>query len=64
MPAVVFTARSVTELLSIRARDQADEPYIYTGGGKETGITSGLPTELRSLTYVFNHIHDQVIPDS
>ncbi|KAF9458834.1 L-aminoadipate-semialdehyde dehydrogenase [Collybia nuda] len=51
MPAAVFVARSITELLAIRARDQSDEPYIYTGGGKETGITSGSLTELRSLTF-------------
>lgn len=46
MPAVVFKAKSLTELLDIRAREQGDQPYIYTGSPDDAGVT------LQSLTYV------------
>ena len=46
MPAVVFKAKSLTELLAIRARDQGEQSYIYTG------ITDDADITLRSLTYV------------
>ncbi|KAJ3966024.1 L-aminoadipate-semialdehyde dehydrogenase [Lentinula raphanica] len=46
MPAVVFKARSTTELLNVRAREQPNEPAIYTGIPEPDGSL-----KLRSLTY-------------
>ena len=46
MPATTFQAKSLTELLAIRARDQADVPFLYTGIQEDEGIV------LRSLTCV------------
>ncbi|SJK99598.1 related to LYS2  len=46
MPAVTFKARSITELIAIRARDQPNDPAIYTGSPEDgSGIV------LRSLTF-------------
>ncbi|KAJ7281917.1 L-aminoadipate-semialdehyde dehydrogenase [Mycena rebaudengoi] len=35
MPIPIYKARSLTELLAIRARDQPDQPYIHTGTPEE-----------------------------
>ena len=47
MPAATFKAKSLTELLSIRARDQPDDPFVYTADA-----TAGSDIVLNSLTYV------------
>lgn len=47
MPTVVFKAKSTTELLDIRAREQPNDPAIYTGIPEPDGSL-----KLRSLTYV------------
>ncbi|SJK99612.1 related to LYS2  len=46
MPAVTFKARSITELVAIRARDQPNDPAIYTGSPED-----GSAIVLRSLTF-------------
>ncbi|KAJ3777681.1 L-aminoadipate-semialdehyde dehydrogenase [Lentinula raphanica] len=46
MPSVVFKARSTTELLTVRAREQPNDPAIYTGIPEPDGSL-----KLRSLTY-------------
>ncbi|KAK0470220.1 L-aminoadipate-semialdehyde dehydrogenase [Desarmillaria tabescens] len=46
MPAVTFKVKSITELLAIRARDQPDDPAIYTGSPED-----GSAIVLRSLTF-------------
>ncbi|KAJ3895239.1 L-aminoadipate-semialdehyde dehydrogenase [Lentinula edodes] len=46
MPTVVFKAKSTTELLDIRAREQPNDPAIYTGIPEPDGSL-----KLRSLTY-------------
>ncbi|KAF9052348.1 L-aminoadipate-semialdehyde dehydrogenase [Hymenopellis radicata] len=46
MPAATFKAKSLTELLTIRARDQPNDPFIYTGDAAD-----GPNIILRSLTF-------------
>ncbi|KAG7444789.1 L-aminoadipate-semialdehyde dehydrogenase [Guyanagaster necrorhizus] len=46
MPAVTFKAKSITELVAIRARDQPNDPAIYTGSPED-----GFAVVLRSLTF-------------
>lgn len=49
MPTVIFKAKSTTELLNIRAREQPNDPAVYTGIPEPDGAL-----KLRSLTYVFS----------
>ncbi|KAJ7173762.1 L-aminoadipate-semialdehyde dehydrogenase [Mycena filopes] len=46
MPAPVYTASSLTQLLAIRAREQPDHPAVHTGIPEENNAIA-----LRSLTY-------------
>ncbi|KAK0493925.1 L-aminoadipate-semialdehyde dehydrogenase [Armillaria luteobubalina] len=46
MTAETFKAKSITELVAIRARDQPNDPAIYTGSPED-----GSTTILRSLTF-------------
>jgi len=47
MPAATFKARSTTELLGLRAREQPNDPAIYTGIPEPDNVI-----KLRFLTYV------------
>ncbi|KAG7093526.1 putative NRPS-like protein biosynthetic cluster, variant 2 [Marasmius oreades] len=46
MPAIVYKARSTTELIALRAREQPDDPAVYTGIPEPDDII-----RLRSISY-------------
>ncbi|KAK0193418.1 L-aminoadipate-semialdehyde dehydrogenase [Armillaria mellea] len=57
MPAITFKAKSITELVAIRARDQPNDPAIYTGSPED-----GSAIVLRSLTPPLTVLHGTTPP--
>jgi hypothetical protein len=53
MPAFTFKARSTTELLDLRAREQPNDPAIYTGTPADEAIQLRFLTFVNSLTSSF-----------